>query len=615
MFKVTGSSTPILSKHRAQETVRQTQASESIGRSSKTGKQSKDVDSYRSQSSWSTGNPNTTLSDNQLSIDTEPLLKDITPSTENIVFNIYRDMYLNDAIGGGAVDLISQLPFSDFSLGGMSTGDKRSLAVMDAFNETIERLNIRTFIPELTVDYLVLGAHCSSLLYNSTTKKFTDVMPHAVENLTIEPLPFYSQDPIITAKFPDEVRRVLTRTNSKRIDRLRTFLGEAVIDKLCGGALELDPLSTVYVPRTTYTNQDRGTSYFRRLLPIYLIEKSLFRGTLVESARRQRGIMHITAGDGDQWVPTPQDMEYINQLFMDADSDPLGAIITTRQGIDINEIRQGGDFWKVTDFQDSVIQHKLKALNISETLLSGDASYATADANLTVFVDFLRTFRDNITRRFLYNKIFPLVSLINGFTIDRHGKLKINPSLIDSMTTEDVLFRLNDGSKLFIPPVNWNKQLKPEGDTAYIELLNSMSEKGVPVPLRVMAAAGGFNLEDLLKQKEEDLDIRKRIKDYADAISALNPPPADGAESSDYNGLASIASDDPTGKTRSSVLAKAGGRVPFGSRVFEHDTYTLTRTGKKKHVINQRQHDKKVNENIVRAMRDLAKDQKEGRKA
>lgn len=556
--------------------------------------------------------PNTSVGGNAITIDVDPMLMGMTPKSDKILYKIYTDIYYNESVAGCAVDLISTLPFSEFSLGGLSSqkGDLR--AVHRAFSETLERLNLRTLLPEMSVDYLVLGKHCSSLLYNRDRKTFTDILPHDVANLEIDPLPFYSQDPIITATFPQEVLSVLRRTDSPRVARIRDHLGAAVIDKILSGRMELDPLSTLYIPRRTFSKSDTGTSYLRRILPIYLIEKNLYRGTLVESARRQRGILHISLGDGDQWVPTVQDLEFITELFMGADSDPLGAIIATRTGIQVEEHRQGGDFWKSTDFNDSVLTHKLRALGISEAFLSGDASYATGDAALSVFVDTIRNFRDMMTRKLFYNKLFPLISLINGFTT-KDNKLTIRDNLISQVSSEEALSRLNDNSKLFIPSVHWNKQLKPEGDSAYIEMLNSLAEKGVPVPLRALAAAGGLDLDTLIRQQDEDVDLRKRIAAYMKRIAELAPKQEgeslSGAQDvmSSTSEYAALLSADPTGKTKSAVLSK-GGRVPILSRDFSHvEPYRLSKTGKPLPIRNRPEFERRANANILKALKESRK--------
>ena len=342
---------------------------------------------------------NTSVGSLPVEIDLQPLLKDIVFGEDleqkKLVMRIYKDIYYNDPIGGSCVDLFSTLPFSDFNIGGV-----QNPKAARAFEEVLERLNIRTLLPELSVDLLVTGAFVGSMLPNKTTNTFADLLTHQYENCKVDPLPFFSQDPLITVAFPESYKTVLT-SQSPRIERLRGYLGESVVSQLSQDALELDPLTTIYIPRKSFTNST-GVSYFRRILPIWLMEKNLFRGTLVESARRQRGILHLTLGDGDQWEPTMADMQMAMELFQNADADPLGAIIATRLGISTEEIRQGGDFWKVTDMWDQTMAMKLRALGISESFLSGEATYSNADTSLTVFMPMgsssMRAYRPGMAR-------------------------------------------------------------------------------------------------------------------------------------------------------------------------------------------------------------------------
>lgn len=544
--------------------------------------------------------PNVSMSNNPITMDLEPLMTGITPLIEQTYFHrLYRDMYYHDPVAGSAVDLISSLPFSEFTLGGISEPK-----ITQVFSETLERLSLRTLLPEISTDYLVLGAHTSSLLYNAEKKLFTDIMPHAIENLTMEQLPFYSQDPIINVKFNKTVQDVLQK-DTPRIRRIREQLGATILEKIASGSLELDPLTTLYIPRKTFSTTDMGTSFYRRILPIYLIEKNLFRGTMVESARRQRGIMHISLGDGDQWEPSIADLDFVTDLFHNADSDPLGAIIATRLGVSVEELRQGGDFWKVTDFQDSVLPHKLRALGISEGFLSGEANYNTADTSLTVFIEMMRAYREMLTRKLFYDKLFPLISMLNGYTINSKGKVVVKDNLMANMNVEDAMFRMNDGSKLLIPTVHWVKQLKPEGDSTYMEMLGQMAEKGIPVPLRVLAAAGGLNLDDILRQQDEDIDARKRIKEYQDRLDAIAPKIAEGgddaAEAADR--LIALASDCPSGRTRSSVHSR-GGKIALLNREFGEagELRGVSKTGKAKVVRNQKAEQEKINRLIVASM-------------
>jgi intein/homing endonuclease len=235
----------------------------------------------------------------------------------------------------------------------------------------LERLNCRTLLPEASIDHQVTGAFVASMPYSESRNTFVDLITHQFENCKIDSLPFYSQDPIITVAMPESYKQIMG-LDTPRMQKIREYLGEDVSNQLRSDALELDPLSTIYIPRKSFTNTT-GVSYYRRILPLWLLEKNLFRGTLVESARRQRGILHLTLGDGDQWEPTIAEMQAAMELFQNADADPLGAVIATRMGIDSQEIRQGGDFWKVTDLWDQTSQAKLRALMVSEAFLSGEA--------------------------------------------------------------------------------------------------------------------------------------------------------------------------------------------------------------------------------------------------
>jgi hypothetical protein len=547
--------------------------------------------------------PGSNVSSNAVSIDLEPMLMGLTPQVESAFYNLYRDIYYFDSVAGSAVDLISQVTFSsEFSLGGISNPK-----VAAAYEETIQQLNTRTLLPEMSTDHLVLGVHCSSLLYNKQKRVFADLMCHPVESLTITDIPFYSQDPIINVKFNAQVQAAVN-SNSPSIAHLEELVGKSILEKIRSGSLDLDPLTTIYIPRKTFSYTEIGTSYYKRLLPWYLIEKNLYRGTLVESARRQRGILHLTLGDGDEWIPQIADMEFMTDLFMNADSDPLGAIIATRSGVSVEEIRQGGDFWKVTDFSDSVMPYKLRALGISEAFLTGDANYNVADASMTIFVEMLRSYRDMMTRKFFYERVFPLISMVHGYTVNAKGKVSIREEVKNVSSIAEALKLMNDGSKLLIPSVTWAKTLKPEGDSTYMELLNTLTEKGVPVPLRVLAAAGGLNLDELFRQKDDDLALRKQMQDYTNALKQFAPaPPDDGMSESRSRSSRLILPPMRSVSGASAVLQNSGGhRPPLLSREFNHELRNVSKTGKPKVMSSsvQRERNEKVNRLIVKALKD-----------
>ena len=545
-----------------------------------------------------------------------PVSLDLAPTLSGFLFNredrnlvdIYKDIYYYDVVAGTAVDLLSFLPFSDFTLRGVTAEQERP------FMESLERLNIHTLLPEISVDYLVFGTFIGSLVFNQEKKIFVDIIPQNFKHCEVTDLPFYGVDPIINVDLPKETVSIL-QSNNPRVQQIIKNYGTGIVEKLLQGKLELDPLSTIYIPRRTMTCAE-GTSYFRRILPIYFMEKNLYRGSLVESIKRQRAILHITAGDLD-WEPSPEDLKYISELFINADNDPLGAIVATRNGVSTNDIRQGGDFWRVEDMWNSTVPAKLKALNISEDFVNGAASVSTMEASMSGFVEQLRSYRGMLTRKLFYNKLFPLISLTNEFFVDDAARQKAEELKKKAGRNADLanlLYQIQDTSALVIPEIDWEKNLKPEGDSNYIDILKTMTEAGVPVPIRAMAAAGGVKLDKVLKGQEDDLTTRKKLKEYMDKIAELNPKPAEGEGFENFSSAMLAAFDQLPEKAQQDILkampTRSGVMQTKGKPNLLRGTQTFeitgkTKTGKPKYIHNQKKANDDANDAIVKAMKNL----------
>ena len=534
-----------------------------------------------------------------LDIDIEPLLEGMDYGTDDkSLFDVYRDIYYFDPIGGSYVDMYSTLPYGEFSLGGAKD------SLLEPFYDVCERLRIGSMMPSITTDRMVTGAHVSSMLYNKQQKKFLDLMCHRYDDINVIPLPFNNQDPILEWTVPDETRAAMSH-ESERVKKLRAYIGADLCKKIDSGeAIELDSLGTIYLPRRQFSS-GKGISCFRRILPVWLIEKNLYRGTLIESGRRQRGILHAQLGDGSEWEASLDEMQYVTDLLLAADSDPIGAVIATRMGVQINEFRQGGDFWKITDIWDQTSQYKLRALGASEALLSGDATFANGETGLMAFMENLAASRNDMTRQLFYQKIFPLVSVINGLALTGSGNI-VRKNDLGKGDMMDVMSRMQDGSRLFIPTVHWAKRLRPESDMGQMEALRALSELGVPVSLRAIAAAGGYNLDQVMADQDENLAMQRKLLDYKRRVAELDKMGGGGDDAEGGGGGGSFSSA-AAADFDSAVLA--GNRRPgIAGRNWDHtaELFDTTVTGKKKHVFRQRIAQAKANESIYKASRALA---------
>lgn len=538
----------------------------------------------------------------------DTLLYGIFAEDERFLRRYYRDIYYYDTTAGSAIDLMSTLPFSDFTLIGCNSPEQE-----EVFNASIDQLNLKALMPELSVDYLVNGAFIGTMLYRSQKKDFTDIIVQNIDDCEITPTPFYGMDPLIKLKIGKDIRNFIN-SNEEYFVKLRQRLNPMMLQAMAGGTVVLDNLTTLFIPRKTFASSF-GTSIFRRLIPIYLLEKTLYRGTITEATRRQRSTMLVQVGS-EYYEPTDNDLQALVSMFQTADLDPMGAILATRNDVQVQDIRPAGEFWKWTDITDNLNAMKLRALGISETFLSGEATFASMEVSLSVFIEHIRAFRDLVTRRVFTDKLFPLISALHGFKETRSEELhKDNqkeytremggtgfsePKLQEDQNLQK---KIEETSKLLIPHVAWHKHLRPEADREYMDVMNTMAEKGVPITLSAWAAAGGVNLDNLEQDLRDDIKTRKQVAQWAQQVSGItqgieNPNNTENEEEARVKDF-----------IMSHVAGNGGSRLKtFLSRDFNgtnSEVFGETKTGRKKYLQNQTRAQKKQREKIASALRNL----------
>jgi hypothetical protein len=422
-----------------------------------------------------------------------PATPDIPDSTTLAYF--YRDIYLHDNVGGSCVDIMSVFPFSDWELRGLSEKE------LEPFNRALERLNLRELFPQISTAYLTDGFYCGSLVYDAQARNFMDILTHDALNCSITPSPFNNIDPSIRVSVSGPTAEFITAT-SEYAKRYIDTMPRAFVEMLKEGSFVLDPLTTLFIGRRTLT--DRAyQSYLHRLLPMYLIEKTMYRGTLVEAQRRQRAMTHITAGD-DLWTPTSEELRTLATMFQDAERDPLGGWITTRNGVQAQDVRPGGDFWKWTDMSDTLTPYKLRAIGTSEALLSGDSSYAAAESAYSTFLETCDGYRTHLTNSVFYRRIFPVVALANRLFKDAKAAAKAE-------NVVEFLFNSTNRSNLKTPVVHWHKDLTGNSEDNLMELLEKLDEKEITVPIKMWLAAAGVDKDTLIRDARDDAEIREAL--------------------------------------------------------------------------------------------------------
>jgi hypothetical protein len=495
-----------------------------------------------------------------------PATPDIPDSSALAYF--YRDMYLHDNVAGSCVDIQSVFPFSDWELRGL---DEKDLHV---FNTALERLNLRELLPQISVSYLTDGFYSGSLVYDGKAKNFMDILTHDALNCGVTASPFNNIDPTVRVSVSGAVNQFLSGSTEYAKQYLAT-MPASFVDLLRKGSFVLDPVTTIFTARRGLT--DRAyQSYLHRILPMYMIEKAMYRGTLIEANRRQRAMSHVSVGD-DLWTPTSEELSMIVQQFQAAEQDPLGGWITTRNAVQVSDLRPGGDFWKWTDMSDTMVGYKLRALGISEALLSGDASFASAESAYSSFLESVSAYRTHLTNNIFYKKIFPLLAVANGMIKDNTKK-----SSTDSVV--DFLFNTANRQNLKQPTLHWHKDLTARTEDNTMDMLEKVKDvTGMNVPLKTWLAAAGVDKDTLVRDHREDAELRTALgmdgggNDLEDESLAASLMPA-------------------------SLRAGHRKRKSILSRDFNTDgeLYTTSPTGKKHHVINSDAKQKDIHHRIAK---------------
>jgi hypothetical protein len=518
----------------------------------------------------------------------EPMMRGILPEGVKL-YQLYRDIYTYCHISGSAVDLMSTLPFGEYTLSGCQTPER-----LEKYESSLKRMSVDTMMPELSVDYLVDGEVIATPLFKKEIGEFTDFVPHDPEMATKIYHPLYGIDPLIQMKLDKRFSDFMS-SNEEFLVNIRDRLSDHMKKAMRADSVTLDPLTTIYLPRRTSLRSD-SVSYYHRILPIWVFEKLLFKGTISMAGKRQRSITHILAGD-DVWEPSGQDLVDIVQLFQKASLDPVDAIIATRNSIQPTDVMSPTEGLRWTDVLDFTSNWKMRALGVSEGFLSQDQNYATMEITLSVFIEHLKSYRDSTHRKLFTNRVFPLLALSNGYYKDETKK---------RTKVDNVLYNMSDTSDLDIPVLKWSKDLKPIGDETYYATLDKLADQGVPIGLRAYAAAGGLDFDSLMKDAERDIEDRaaiEKLHELADNKGGGHNKDDDEKEESSYS---------RRGSRRIGILKRDFGDIGTPRRV--------SRSGKKVHAVyNERKLMKLENAKIMKVLdrlstQDTSKLAKESRK-
>lgn len=484
------------------------------------------------------------------------VLEDWVPRDAPGINMMFRRMHVRDVVAGPAIDIYASMPWSEFDIGGI-----KDPALRRFYEEALAM-----FTPEVLTtiakEFLVIGRFCASLVFNSSKGYFDQFEPHDPDFLEIMPVPYRGFNPLIDLRISPAMRMFM-QSQDERVKRIRGLMPAQFLEKFNQntGKVPLDQFSTLFMARKISPYDSVGTSMLTRIVGLWALEKALMDATVTAARRRAGTILHVTAGIDEVWEPADGELDNIANLFTQADEDPVGAVVTTRTGVQAQELRQGGQIWKISDEWAFLSEAKMRALGISDAILDGSATYSNMETARSLMVEQILVFRQQFTQA-LFGWISEQLARAHGFVNDpkraaNNGQIRMAPSapipgLRKDMETQSAIAMSaqrralynaygKEGEQyieaaeeqlqnrirktqismekalklprdhLIVPTIQWRKEMKPTQDAAYIELLEKMEEKGLPVPKRIWAAAGGYDLDAAIEMMEEDKKLTAKI--------------------------------------------------------------------------------------------------------
>jgi hypothetical protein len=506
---------------------------------------------------------------------------------------LFSLMYHRDHIAGTIVDIIAETIWSDYDLHGI-----KDPAIKKIFEESMEAIDPVDTCPGLTREFCVQGRSISSLIFDKERGIFVDLASHDPSFVQLTPRQIKGLDPKIDL-IPTPGLRAFIQSQDPRDVEAREMLPAAFIEavsKAGGGAsgysnsysaagggggfgsrgggtgggisggIPLDPLNTLFLPRRVFSYDYIGTSLYTRLLNFWAVEKALINSTVTSARRRARSILHVSAGIDNVWQPTPPELEALGGLFTSADEDPVGAVVVTRTGVNTNEVRQGGDFYKWSDEWSLLNEGKLRALGANDALLTGDATYSNQETARAFFMEKLVSLRNSLTQRIFTKKIFPLLARVHGFRKTSQAELDNKVRLREALSIPD-----ND---LIVPTIRWRKELINDVDEKRLEILAKAEEVGFPVTLSAWASAMNIDLDAFIADLDGDADLRKRINLWRDSYQDASVLAEQEAKLEFVNSLKSLAKVEAQ-KVLSSSEHNAEEIGPVASYVFWGDRHQI----------------------------------------
>lgn len=434
---------------------------------------------------------------------------------------LFREIFTFDAIVGSAVEYWKDLCFSDrVILTGVDDPE-----ILQTYIDATDASGIVPMMPLLLQDYLVLGRFVYHMIYDNGPGYWTQVIPHDLDYVTIQPALVPGEDPLIDLQPTADQRKLATSKDPRLVEQRSRLDPELVKFMAAGKQIPLAPENTMFLPRMLTSTDRIGTSYLTRVLMFKVYESAIYNASVAAARRRAGPLMHITAWEN----ALDHELDQLLDLFFAAEEDPVNAKVVTKDGVVVNQIGGGAaDYWKLSDEWPFLVEGKMRALGISENFLTGEANWNSMETIRTVFVDRLVNLNRYFTRKILIEKMYKQIA-------EKHKFVKTKTAMLSHKYRIAAPKKLSE-SDLVLPMVEWSRPLSPTRDQEYLDIMSSLSEQfGISMPVRQVLQAAGLDFDKISQGWKTDLEDRKKMYAFKRVLAQMQQKMGIG-EDGNYTG-------------------------------------------------------------------------------
>lgn len=414
------------------------------------------------------------------------------PRSEVQANAIWRHLYRSDPAISTATDMYAELPWSEFDLGGVKDPHVKKI-----FESMVSELNLLTWLPVLSREFLMLGKAVPQLIYDARKNYWTNIVCFNPDYLQVKPVPVPGEEPVLDLLPTPELKAFASSTDPRLIKARQKMPQDVLYRAMTNLPIPLDPVNATYLARRSSPYSYVGTSLYTRLYRIQMLEDFLTNATLAVAQRNAAPLRVFKLGDPQTgWVPGKADEEAFLNMLAIAETDPFAAIVY-HFGLQIEYVGVSDRLLSVSREYDYIERVKFLALGISKSFIMGETSYASAIAGLQTLVERLQTFRRTMEMMWLRPKVFESVAKMNEFYERSEADL-----------AHRVRTKKSEG-QLIVPRIQWRKRLEPTQDASLLQVWMSLHEKGLAADRDLMTGAG-LDLETSRRSRIEEFEYRQK---------------------------------------------------------------------------------------------------------